>query len=227
MKIDLALAGVGLVTAPLQGATAQLAAHDLTNTAEHSALRTLTQKIGIGALAFRHVRRGVGVGWRSGLTNAEAARAEREKGMIRLHRNDLTEPGRAAQLKRDLETLAKDDRTALDLNNLATSERIHRRVDAAISRPGPMVEIDLASVGIRTAPRLKQALQEYARGGREELVAAGLLGRAGQERSRDRSPDPGMEGPRPVSASGQRNRGAGRTVRTGERSRGRDASMEM
>jgi hypothetical protein len=171
---NLTLDITAIAVMPVGAAVAQLAAHDLTNAAEHRPLNTMASKIGLGVAAISATKRGFRQGVTSGKAALAAEVAEKRRTSISIPRAELGANSQE-QLSRDLATLAGDERTALRPTAKMPPASVAAQVDAAFKRGGENVEINLATVGIRASKNLIRALNEYGKGGREELVAAGLL----------------------------------------------------
>ena len=94
---------------------------------------------------------------------------------ITLKRAELSGPTNLSQLKADLAQLATHPQTALDLNRRPSVHEIAETVDQAASLNSPDLKLDLQKLGIKASPNLVGPLSEYTSGGRNKLVAEGLL----------------------------------------------------
>ena len=176
-KNTMVAAGLSIVTAPLQGALAQLAVHDPNS--DHTPMEAMMRKSAIAGAALMGAKASITQGFRQGAAEAKAEREAKEARTISIPKaelqGDVSNAGVGAALRRDLGLLAQDDRTALDINRRMPAEMVGKRFDAAMAAPGDTLRIDLHDVGLRVSPNLKRALSEYGSGGRETLAADKLV----------------------------------------------------
>lgn len=170
---------IGSIRRPLAVVAATLVAHQ--ETVEITPIQALGTQAVLAAQfvrsGIRNTRASFKAGLESGQRRAEAARAR----TVVIPKADLAENNNRDQLRKDLGTLARHERLAIDLNARMHPEEIGRRFDKTHASKGPNTILDLVALGIKPTPGIKRALTDYAKGGREELVSAGLLGpRAGE-----------------------------------------------
>lgn len=158
----------------LAGIAATLTAHDVEG-GEISGARHLSTAVAAAGLAVGAARKSAVKGFAEGRAAAELdaqAQAQRTVTLTRAH----IEPGNlASHLRADLATLAQHPLSALNPKLPMHPRRSASAFDNAFASGGDTVALDLARVGVRTTPNLKAALEDYHQGGRDRLVAAGLV----------------------------------------------------
>ena len=135
----------------------------------------------IGARSFSHEY----------LTAREDAK-KREATTVRIPKADIADPATARQFQADIVHLARSEKTALDPKNPMSAEAIERKLQVAGKWPGANMAFLMENMGLARNPDVAKDLSEYARGGRERLVEAGLL--PPLERDRPRQATRGDEG---------------------------------
>ena len=170
-----AASALGATRRPIQSAVATLLAHELDGV-ETSAVVSVSRHATLAASIARQGVRHAASGYRDGKAHGESLAAAARARTVTVDRDGLANDGNALQMRADLQALAQHDKTALNLNARHHPVEVGRAFDTAHSAPGSRTTFDLNALGIRATPNLKRALQEYASGGREELVQAGLVG---------------------------------------------------
>jgi hypothetical protein len=174
-QIKSALAATAPVGRTITSLASIMAQHDPEK--EITPAHMLAHHTGLALQLASDVKRQAKRGYREQIFADDMAKFDALKRSVTISRASLQDPDVMKQFKADLATLAGDDRTALDINKRMAPTDVARAIDAAVAKKTGPIIIDLATVGIRTTPNTKRVLNQYTEGGREELVAAGLLDR--------------------------------------------------
>ena len=177
------------ITTPLAVAATHLAAHDPTMVSDATPMAHLATAVTTTMRGIAATRHGMEYGWKRGQADKRAIDRERAAATVAIARRPLGQEGRQ-RLTRDLIELASNQKTMAQPGSPQKPTDIRSKLADAFAEPGPRVKIDLDRIGVIASPNMKRALTSYSDGGREELVAAGLLRPDNTlDTKRDQTPD--------------------------------------